>query len=88
MASTAKDLLKSVINLIEREGENCPVYYQIFTHRDVVAYETCMGGEVDKKTANKVINKLRAHDSVCEHIFDLIDDELQQLQSRELVDTF
>lgn len=80
MQPTAKDLLKSVLRLIELEGENCPVYYQLFTYRDVIDYESVMGGEVSKTIANKVIKSLHDYDCICENIFDLIDDEIQELQ--------
>lgn len=80
MTVTAKHLLKNLIKLIETEGEDCPIYYQLFTYKDVVNYESVVGDSITKKNANKVIKNLQDDDSICESIFDLIDDEIQQLQ--------
>jgi hypothetical protein len=81
MTTTAKDLFRSLIKLIEEEGENCPVYYQLFTYKDVIDYENMLGGDLTKNIANKVIQSLSDHDSICENIFSLIDNEIQELQS-------
>ena len=80
MTVTARNLLKHLIKIIETEGEDCPVYYQLFTYKDVIDHETIMESAVTKKIANKVIQNLNDYDCICERIFDLIDDEVQQLQ--------
>jgi len=80
MTRTLAELRKAVENLIQQQGENAPVAAWIYTKEDVMDYPD-PDGEVDvtEEVASKVINSLDQYDHIYTEIFDIIDDELRQM---------
>jgi hypothetical protein len=80
MKITAKMLRDAVDRFIAENGEDCPVYYQIFSHHDVRDYDN--NGEddpiiYDRDFCDNVIIGLNDHDHITDEIFDAIGDEIR-----------
>ena len=78
MTRTLAELRKAVENLIQQQGENAPVAAWIYTKEDVLDYPD-ESVTVTEEVATKVIDSLDQYDHIYTEIFDIIDDELREL---------
>jgi hypothetical protein len=77
MTRTLAELRQSIERMIEQQGENAPVAAWIYTKEDVLDYPDDVS--VTEDVANKVIESLDQYDHIYTEIFDLIDEELRQM---------
>jgi hypothetical protein len=75
---TLSELRQSIERMIEQQGENAPVAAWIYTKEDVLNYPDD-DVSVTEDVANKVIESLDHYDHIYTEIFDLIDEELRQM---------
>ncbi len=78
MTRTLSELRQSIERMIEQQGENAPVAAWIYTKEDVLNYPDD-DVSVTEDVANKVIESLDHYDHIYTEIFDLIDEELRQM---------
>ena len=81
MARTLQQLKESVEKLIEQQGKDAPVAAFIFTNDDVfVMDEDNNPDPVRREIAETVLNELEDYDHIYTEIFDVIEEELKQIQ--------
>lgn len=83
---TAKMLQDSLHRFIAENGEDCPVYYQLFSYYDVVDYDNDGSDDAivyDRLLADEVINDLHQEDHITEYIFDTIGDIIRLKLARK-----
>ena len=81
MARTLQQLKESVDRLIEQQGNDAPVAAFIFTNEDVfVMDEDCNPDYVSREIAETVLHELEEYDHIYTEIFDVIEEELKQIQ--------
>ena len=81
MARTLQQLKESVERLIEQQGNDAPVAAFIFTNEDVfVMDEDCNPDYVSREIAETVLHELEEYDHIYTEIFDVIEEELKQIQ--------
>lgn len=74
---TAKMMRDALDRFILDNGEECPVYYQLFSHHDVVDYDEDNDIHYNRELADDVINSLHDEDHITEYIFDTIGDVIR-----------
>lgn len=74
---TAKMMRDALDRFILDNGEECPVYYQLFSHHDVVDYDEDNEIHYSRELADDVINSLHDEDHITEYIFDTIGDVIR-----------
>ena len=83
---TARMLHDALDRFIAENGEDCPVYYQLFSFHDVVDYDN-NGDEdaivYDRDFADEVITDLQDQDHITEYIFDTIGDVIRHKLARK-----
>ena len=81
MARTLQQLKESIEKLIEQQGKDAPVAAFIFTNDDVfVMDEDNNPDPVRREIAETVLNELEDYDHIYTEIFDVIEEELKQIQ--------
>ena len=86
MIITAKMMKSALERFIIDNGEDCPVYYQIFSFHDVVDYDNDGSEDAivyDRDFADKVITDLHQEDHITEYIFDTIGDVIRHRLARQ-----
>lgn len=86
MIVTAKMMKSALERFIIDNGEDCPVYYQIFSFHDVVDYDNDGSEDAivyDRDFADKVITDLHQEDHITEYIFDTIGDLIRHRLARK-----
>ncbi len=78
MTRTLDELRQAIDNIISRQGENALVAAWVYTKEDVLDYPDD-DVNVTEEVANKVIESLDHYDHIYTEIFDLIDEELRQM---------
>jgi len=78
MTRTLAELRQQIDNLIKQQGENASVAAWIYTKEDVLDYPD-ESVTVTEEVATKVIDSLDQYDHIYTEIFDIIDDELREL---------
>ena len=77
MNFTARMMRDALDRFILDNGEDCPVYYQLFSFHDVVDYDEQNNVQYDRQFADEVINDLHNQDHITEYIFDTIGDVIR-----------
>ena len=81
MARTLQQLKESVERLIEQQGNDAPVAAFIFTNEDVfVMDEDGNPDPVSREIAETVLDNVEEYDHILTEIFDVIEEELKQIQ--------
>lgn len=80
---TAKMMRDALDRFILDNGEECPVYYQLFSHHDVVDYDEDNDIHYNRELADDVINSLHDEDHITEYIFDTIGDVIRYKLARK-----
>ena len=81
MARTLQQLKESVERLIDDQGEDAPVAYWVYTNEDVfVMDEDCNPDYVSREIAETVLDNVEDYDHIFTEIFDVIEEELKQIQ--------
>ena len=81
MARTLQQLKESVERLIDDQGEDAPVAAFIFTNEDVyVMDEDGNPDPVQREIAETVLDNVEDYDHIFTEIFDVIEEELKQIQ--------
>lgn len=81
MARTLQQLKESIEKLIEQQGKDAPVAAFIFTNDDVfVMDEDNNPDPVRREIAETVLNELEDYDHIYTEIFNVIEEELKQIQ--------
>ena len=80
---TAKMMRDALDRFILDNGEDCPVYYQLFSFHDVVDYDEDNEIHYSRELADDVINSLHDEDHITEYIFDTIGDVIRYKLARK-----
>lgn len=75
MRVTASQLLNYVQHIVDTEGEDCPIYYQLFTPKDVEIYE--YDSELDREFREEVLDALNDREILTDAVFHIMSDEIQ-----------
>ena len=80
---TAKMMRDALDRFILDNGEDCPVYYQLFSFHDVVDYDEDNDILYDRQLCDDVIDSLHDEDHITEYIFDTIGDVIRYKLARK-----
>jgi hypothetical protein len=81
MARTLQQLKESVERLIEQQGNDAPVAAFIFTNEDVFVMDDDGNPDpVSREIAETVLDNVEEYDHIFTEIFDVIEEELKQIQ--------
>ena len=80
---TLKQLKERVNSLIERQGEDAPVAWWIYTNEDVFTFDEEGNEQYEPiEVCEKVLSGLQDYDYIHTVIVDSIDDELKEVKSK------
>jgi hypothetical protein len=81
MARTLQQLKESIESMIDDQGEDAPVAAFIFTNEDVYVMDDDGNPDpVSREIAETVLDNVEEYDHIFTEIFDVIEEELKQIQ--------